>query len=503
MHGLANTLRLRRLGIDTHQEAVVYMRQDCHVCRSEGLSAQARVQVSAGGGSVIATLGKISGDLLAHGEASLSENAWHLLGVSEGDVIGVAHAPPLDSLRHVRGKIFGHRLYEPAMNEIIRDIVAGRYADIHLSAFITACSGRMLDRDEMLALTHAMVSAGSRIDWGKQPIADKHCVGGLPGNRTTPIVVAIAAASGLTIPKTSSRAITSPAGTADTMETMAPVDLDVTAMRRVVEQEGGCIVWGGAVDLSPADDVLARVERVLDLDSEGQLVASVLSKKIAAGATHLVLDLPVGPTAKIRSHEDAQRLASNLSDVAAAVGIATKVLWTDGTQPVGRGIGPALEARDVIAVLREDPAAPADLRARAVALAGALLELLGRVSAGSGIAAAEATLRHGAAWRKFQAICEAQGGMRQPPLAAHRHPIATEQAGRVASIDNRVIARIAKLAGAPSAKAAGVEMHTRLNALVDVGQPLFTVHAESPGELAYALDYLGAYREAIRLEPAS
>src|SRR6185295_11844581 len=149
-----------------------------------------------------------------------------------------------------------------------------------------------------------------------------------------------------------SRAITSPAGTADTMETMAPVELDLVTLRRVVESEGGCVAWGGAMGLSPTDDILIRVERVLDLDGEGQLVASILSKKIAAGATHLVLDLPVGPTAKVRSRENAQSLSHTLVGVAREFGIEAQAIVSDGLQPVGRGIGPALEARDVLAVLQ-------------------------------------------------------------------------------------------------------------------------------------------------------
>ena len=190
-----------------------------------------------------------------------------------------------------------------------------------------------------------MVDAGDRLTWSSEVVLDKHSVGGLPGNRTTPIVVAVVASHGLTMPKTSSRAITSPAGTADTMETLAPVDLDLPAIRRVVEREYGCVVWGGAVRLSPADDILIRVERALDIDSEGQLVASVLSKKIAAGSTHLVLDVPVGPTAKVRSVDAAHALSGALSDVAAAFGLKTNIVLSDGMQPVGRGIGPAPRQR--------------------------------------------------------------------------------------------------------------------------------------------------------------
>lgn len=495
----SNSLRARRLGIDTQYEAVVLMRKDCPICRSEGFAAHTRIRLTCGDRNIIATLYQVENDLLAHDEAGLSEAAWLRLALSEGDTISVSHPRPLESLSKVRGKVYGRPLDDADLKEIVSDIVAGRYSDIHLSSFITACSARPLDHQEVVALTKAMTEAGDVLSWETRPIVDKHCVGGLPGNRTTPIIVAIAAACGLTMPKTSSRAITSPAGTADAMETLAPVDLDLPAMRSVVEREGGCVVWGGAVRLSPADDTLIRVERALDLDSEGQLVASVLSKKIAAGATHLVLDLPVGPTAKVRSDDAASTLSRSLLAVAHAFGIEARAVATDGCQPVGRGIGPALEARDVLGVLQGTPDAPQDLRDRAVVLAGALFELAGAACQGTGVELAARTLDEGRAWAKFQRICEAQGGMREPPVAAHLRPVLAERSGRVSAIDNRRLARVAKLAGAPDDKAAGLELHVALEGEVAAGEPLYTVHAESPGELTYSLDYVAANEGIVEI----
>ncbi len=385
---------------------------------------------------------------------------------------------------------------------IVGDIVSGNYSDIHTTFFITACAARPMAQDEVRALTHAMVAAGGRLNWGEGLIVDKHCAGGLPGNRTTPIVVAIAAALGLVMPKTSSRAITSPAGTADTMETLAPVDLSLSQMRRVVEQEGGCVIWGGSMGLSPADDMLIRIERALDIDSEAQLVASILSKKIAAGSTHVVFDLPIGPTAKVRDRIAAVRLGTVLAEVGAAFGLKSRTMITDGSQPIGRGIGPALEAFDVVAVLSGDQRAPMDLLERATELAGAVLELGGMASAGMGQGMALEAVANGSAWRKFQRICEAQGGMRSPPVASHTLPLTAVQSGRVVEIDNRKLARLAKLAGAPAAKAAGVEILVRLGDAVDAGQPLCSVHAETPGELSYALDYARAAGEIIMVRNA-
>jgi thymidine phosphorylase len=283
------------------------------------------------------------------------------------------------------------------------------------------------------------------------------------------------------------------------METLAPVALDLPAIRRVVERTGGCIVWGGSVRLSPADDVLIRVERPLDLDSQGQLVASVLSKKVAAGSTHVLIDIPVGPTAKVRSPDAACVLSGQLQAVGAAMGLQLRVLQTGGLEPVGNGIGPALEARDVLAVLRGEAHAPQDLRQRALLLAGELLEFGGAASAGEGQRLAQQVLASGRAWAKFQEICEAQGGMRTPPVAPHRMEVAALRSGAVAAIDNRRLGRIAKLAGAPLAACAGIDLHVRCGDFVERGQPLFTLHAASPGELAYALDYARQQSDIVQV----
>jgi thymidine phosphorylase len=498
---MTELLKLRRLGIDTLQEAVIYMTANCHVCRAEGFAAQSRVQVTLDDRHLIATLNVVSEALLQRHEASLSEGAWRALRATEGAAILVSHPEPLESLSVLRAKVYGQRVQLPSWRWVIADVVAGHYSDLHLAALVTACAADRLNVAETIALTQAMVEAGETLHWPSHLVVDKHCVGGLPGNRTTLIVVPIVAAAGLTIPKTSSRAITSPAGTADTMEVLAPVDIGLEQMQRVVEQEGGCIVWGGNVRLSPADDLLIRVERPLDFDSEGLLVASVLSKKLAAGATHVLIDLPVGPTAKLRSFEAARALQSRFQAVGLALGLNITLHLSDGLQPVGRGIGPALEARDVLAVLQGDAAAPQDLRERALALAAQVLEFDPRVPVGGGLTMARQLLDSGQAWRKLQAICQAQGGVRQPPRARLTHVVTAGSAGNCVAIDNRRIARVAKLAGAPRAPAAGVDMHVRLGQRVDAGAPLYTVHAEDSGELDYALNYAMHQPGIIQLEP--
>ena len=284
------------------------------------------------------------------------------------------------------------------------------------------------------------------------------------------------------------------------METLAPVTLTTEQMQKVVNQEGGCIVWGGAVQLSPADDILIAIERQLDIDSEGQLVASILSKKAAAGSSHVLIDIPVGKTAKIRSMNKARELADTLVDIGNEIDINVRAKITDGAQPVGRGIGPMLEARDVLQVLQNDPGAPKDLRERGLMIAGEVLELSGKVAIGQGYGVAENILDKGTAWEKFQDICEAQGGMRKLRFSIFRHDVLAEYAGVVKAIDNRRLALSAKLAGAPLDPSAGVDLQVKHEQHVEKGQPLFSVYAESAGELEYALDYIASQEDIIAID---
>ncbi len=499
MEEFSNILTYKHLGIYTQNENVVYMREDCHVCTSEGFEALTRVRISKATQSIVASLNVITSDILLPGEIGLSDAAAKKMNVSQNEPLSVSHLEPIESLSFVRAKIYNQKLNYSAFSEIINDIVDGDYSNIHLSAFITACAGDRMDIDEISDLTKAMIASGRQLNWDKEIVVDKHCIGGLPGNRTTPLVVAIVAAYGLTMPKTSSRAITSPAGTADTMEVMTNVSLSSEEIQRVVEKEGGCFVWGGTAELSPADDMLIKIEKALDIDSEGQLIASVLSKKAAAGSTHVVMDIPVGETAKVRSLESAQKLKANLTTVGNAIGLNVKVVITDGTQPVGRGIGPALEAIDILKVLKNEGDAPNDLVERALLLAGELLELSGKVEVGEGRETALQILKSGEAYKKFLSICYAQGRFTEPMLASHKFDVKSEISGILTRIDNRKISKLAKLSGAPNSKSAGILLSPYLGEKIEENQLLYTIYAESKGELDYALEYKNNHDDIVTI----
>lgn len=495
-------LTLRRIGVDTYRENVAYLSRDCPLYRAEKFQGLSKIEVSKNGRSILAVLNIVDDPgLLPRDALGLSEPAFGQLALPEGEMVTVAQAAPPNSREAIRAKVQGKVLPPHDYEAIIRDIAANRYSKMEIAAFLIA-SASFITTDEVLSLTRAMASVGNRLSWAKRPIVDKHCIGGIPGNRTSMIVVPIVAAHGLTIPKTSSRAITSPAGTADTMEVLARVDVDPDEMQDIVRQTNGCIVWGGRANLSPADDMMISVERPLGIDTREQMVASILSKKLAAGSTHLVIDIPVGPSSKVRTHVEAVRLRKLFEFVGDQIGLALEVQITDGQQPIGRGVGPVLEARDVVQVLENQPSAPTDLRQRALLLAGRVLEFDPGLRGGKGHERARELLESGAALQAMSRIIEAQGASPAHQAGTFKRDVCADRDGTVDSIDCYRIARIARLAGAPTDKGAGIDLFKKVGDPVLKGEPLYRVHAAHPTDFRFATEMATA-DDGYRLLPAA
>lgn len=484
-------LKLRAVAIDTYRENVAYMHRECSVYRAEGFQALAKIRVGCNGKQIEAVLNVVD-DICIVGpdELGLSEQAFQRFAEPAGQPVNVAQAEPPLSMDGVRRKIGGERLDYGGYQAITSDIAKGRYSKMEMAAFLVATGQNGLDRDEVLSLTRAMLETGVRLNWNEPLVADKHCIGGIPGNRTSLLVVPIVAAHGMLIPKTSSRAITSPAGTADTMEVLARTDLAPESLDRLVRMERGCLAWGGTTRLAPVDDMLISVERPLGIDSQGQMVASILSKKLAAGATHLLLDIPVGPTAKVRQMRDAMSLRKLFEYVGDRVGLHLEAVITDGGQPIGRGIGPVLEVRDVMQVLENDPEAPVDLREKSLRLAGRIIEFDPDVRGGFGYSIARDILESGRALAKMQRIIDAQGRqeLRLEPGRLFFDVLA-DRTGMVVEIDNFFLAQTARLAGAPMSRGAGVDLSHKLGEMVEEGQPLYRVYAEFPANFEFAHEF--------------
>ena len=487
------TLKLRRVAIDTYHENVAYLHRECAVYRAEGFQALSKIRISANGRKILAVLNVVDdAAIVTPTELGLSEQAYEQLDAPADCVIKVDHAEYAASMDAVRRKINGERLTLADFEAITQDIAASRYSKMEMAAFLVATGQNSLDRDEVYFLTRAMLETGQQLNWGEMLVADKHCIGGIPGNRTSMLVVPIVSAHGMLIPKTSSRAITSPAGTADTMEILAEVNLSPKKLHDIVRKHRGCLAWGGTARLAPVDDMLISVERPLGIDSQGQMVASILSKKLAAGSTHLLIDIPVGPTAKVRHMRAALALRKLFEFVGDQLNIHLEVIITDGRQPVGRGIGPTLEARDVMQVLENDPNAPADLRQKSLALAGRIIEFDPDVRGGQGYAIARDILDSGRALAKMNAIIEGQGARAIDfSPGEYCHEVRADKAGVVSNIDNLQMAKIARIAGAPMDKKAGVDLMRKTGDAVAEGEVLYHIYAEFMSDFEFVKKLVG------------
>ncbi|MBI2129025.1 AMP phosphorylase [Candidatus Woesearchaeota archaeon] len=425
------------------------------------------------------------------GHIGVFEEVIDSLGLKDNEPIEVIPARKPLSIDFIKKKLDGGTLDKKEIDQIVWDIVHNKLDAIELTYFVSACYSNRMTMKETALLTKAMSDIGDKLKLRRYPVMDKHCSGGVAGNRTTMIIVPIIAAAGLTIPKTSSRSITSPAGTADTVEVLTNVNIPLPKMKKIVEKTNGCLVWGGALNLAPADDKIIKVEKPLAIDAKSQLLASVMAKKASVSATHVLIDIPYGKGSKILDKKAASQLKKGFEELAKALGMIVKVILTDGTQPIGNGIGPSLEARDVLWILRNDPRGPQDLRRKALMMAGLMLEMGYKAKKGEGLKKAAGILNDGRAYKKFIEIIKAQGGKEIMPqdikIGEFAYNALSPKQGIVRHVDNHSISKIARIAGAPQNKGAGVYLYKHVGDKVNKDESLFTIYAESQRKLDYAV----------------
>lgn len=416
---------------------------------------------------------------------SLYHEVHTRLNVEEGEEVEVERADQPESLHFIREKLSGRRLTASQIRMIVSDTVEGHLSDVELASFITALHIRGTGMDEVEYLTKAMVETGETLNLGKKPVLDKHSIGGVPGDKTTILVVPTIAVAGFTIPKSSSRAVTSPAGTADRVEVLCPVDLTMKEIEEVIAKTNACMVWGGALNLAPADDLFIQVEYPLSIDP--LLLPSIMSKKKAMGSDCLVVDLPTGRGAKMKTIGEAHELARDFMGLGQRLDMKVECVVTSGEQPIGFAVGPALEAREALSTLMGD--GPHDLRDKAATLAGVLLEMVG---VQGGKSEALRLIESGKSEEKLREIIEAQGGNpeikpQEIEVGNHVSEVRSEESGEILWIDNQEISQIAKAAGAPKDKGAGILLKGKIGSYIERKGLIFEVYAENASRLESAL----------------
>ncbi len=435
-----------------------------------------------------------SSKAVSHGKVGLFEESLDALSAEHGDEIEIMTAKKPASVGYIKKKLDGTPLKYEETYAVIKDIVDDNLTSIEMTAYIDANYIHGMTLKEVIDSTKAMVETGSKIDIHKKIVTDVHGIGGVPGNRTTPIIVAILAAAGLTVPKTSSRAITSPSGTSDTMDIFCDVAIPIPKLKKILKKTGAFLAWGGAeqINLAPADDKIIKIEHPLEIDAEGQMLASIMAKKASVCATHLLLEISFGLQAKLKTKKEAHTLSKKFRILGKELGIKIFFYLADGSQPIGNGIGPALEAKDVLLTLLNDPLAPKDLRAKSLKMAAMMLEFTSKAKIGHGQKLATKILESGNAYSKFMEIIKAQGGRsitpNQIPLGKFTHSFKAKKSGSILEIDNKITTKICRAAGAPSDHGSGIFFHKKKGDRISEGDILFTIYSQNQEELDYAID---------------
>jgi len=422
------------------------------------------------------------------GQIGLFEEVLNKLKLKNKEIVEIHPEPKPRSLDLIKNKLNRKKLNKKEINQIVKDIVENKLTETELTYFIAASQINGLTSKETTYLTEAIVKNSSILNLNKKIIFDKHCTGGLPNNRTTMLIVPIIASLGYVIPKTSSKAITSAAGTADTMEALAKVDFTKEEIEKIVKKTNGCIAWAGSIDLASADDKLIKLRNTLSLDPKGLLISSVLAKKAAVKATNVLIDIPVGKTTKIKSKKEALALKRQFIQIGKKLGMKIRVLISNGSQPIGNGIGPNLEARDILYILKRDKRAPKDLEKKAIKMAVMLLKTAKIKNPYKKVIY---SLNSGLADKKMKEIIKAQEGNpnikpESLKLGKFRFNFKAYKTGTICKINNNLLAKIARIAGSPQDKEAGIYLRCKLKQKVKKGQILFTIYSKSKERLEFA-----------------
>ena len=478
-------LKVKHLGIKTGGPLIAILnKKDLHEL---DVIPGGRVNIGKGKNVCTATTNiAIKRNTVAPGEIGVYTEVLEKVRLKKGNYAEVKRAHKPLSIQFIRKKLEGEKLTKKEISTIIQDIINNNLTDVETTYFVAACYKNGLNLDESTSLSQAIVEAGGKLDINAKKIMDKHCIGGVPSNRTTMIIVPILAAAGLIVPKTSTKSITSVAGTADTMEVLAPIKHSKEEIKKIVKKTNACMVWGGTLDLASADDLLIQYEKAMSIDPEGILLASILSKKVSVGATHALIDIPIGKEAKIQTKEEARKLKNKFIKLGKKLKIKVKVMITDGSEPIGNGLGPALEAKDVILVLQNN--GPQDLRKKSLKMAAKIMEMAGiKFSKRK----AKKILESGKAYEKMKEIIKAQGGNpnikpESIKLGEFTRKIKAPKTGKLTDISNKRLTRIAKATGAPRDQGSGIYLYRKKGQIVEKGQVLYTIYAETKEKLENA-----------------
>lgn len=474
----------RKLDINSGDELIGIIHEADADQYGVGLNTGDRVEISWNGlqEPLIITIDTTE-TLVREGEIGLYEDIWQDHSLDNKEVVTIKLLDQTDSLPIIRKKLLGEELNYDDLSTVMTDIANGKLNDILTAYFISSGYSPGFNQNEILLMTKALAMTGEILKFGDL-VADKHSIGGVGGKGVTPLVVPIVAANNVVVPNTSTRAITSASATTDMLEVIMPMSFNKRQLEEMIDKSGAFMIWGGSLNLAPADDKIIKIQKFLSIESIDKFVSSIVAKKIAQGVNHVVFDVPIGDGAKIKTEEEFQQVDQMFKLLGREFGIKVVIHKRNVKGIDGFSIGPALECKEFLKIYEQTEDRSIQLENESLIMAGELLELVGKAQPGQGFELAKKTLLEGKAEAKLREIIKNQGGdpevtSQSLEVGGNVYEYKAKRSGRIDSINNKKIFEVAKALGNPRIKEAGAYFHVSPGDEVKSGDLLVTLYANS------------------------
>ncbi len=487
--------KVKKIDIQDGESLIAVLNE--HDAWELGVNKFDKIEIKHNGEYIVADA-DLTQHLVARGEIGLFAETTEKLHVNNKDIVSIHHTQRENlTVNAIKKKMRGEDITEEEINSIIKDISENKLTDTLATYYVASSFFKETSDKEMYLTAKAMAENGVTFKYPKDEIiADKHCIGGVPGNETTMIMIPLLASLGITMPKNFSKAITSPAATGECVSVLMNTEFEQPEIEHIIKECNACLIWGGALDLAPADDKLIKIQYPLAMQNIAKVVSSIMAKKYAMGVSHSLIDIPMGPTAKVKNIQEAQEWKQKFETVGKGLGMKMTVQITEANEPIGAGIGAVLQVREVLRVLQQHPKRPTDLEEKAVFLASKIIEIVGLAQGEEAIKLAYGQLVSGKAWEKMQQIIKVQAYNKEYTapfvngktyevkseelkLAEYSEDIVAESDGEIKNIDMKQLNMVTRSLGAPHDLQAGIYLHHKTGATVKKGEVLFTLYANS------------------------
>ncbi len=459
-----------------------------------GINLNNKVQLTKANGEYIVADVSLS-EAVLEGNVAICADVFEKLNLENNELVAVSLAESSSaSYEAIRKKMRGETITYDEMFAIIKDISENKLDDTMMTYYVASSFFYPTTDEEMYQTAKAMAECGVMFKYPKgEIIADKHCIGGVPGNETTMILIPLIGSLGIKIPKNFSKSITSPAATGECVNVLMNINFNKEGIENLVEKLNCCLVRGGGLDLAPADDKLIKVQYPLSMQSRAKVVSSIMAKKYAMGVTHSLIDIPVGPTAKVSSVEEAKDWKKKFEYVGKKLWMKMSVQITEANEVIGNGVGAVMQVREVLRILQQHPERALDLENKVIFLASKIIEEVGLAKGKEAVKLATHQLVSWAAWKKMQEIIKAQGGNPEVnsealPLGKHTFDIIAEKDGVLKMIDLHDINAVCRKLGCPVIDQAGLYLYKKTGDKIKKGELICKLYAQDEVKLKHGVE---------------